>query len=420
MDVEFFASDPRRKARQALDDVMRRGVDQLAIACAFCTAAGVSLLERHTSPLAQPDSFVVVAAAPPTDYVALGDLHMQIPGRVFVQWGAIMPVEAKNGPALMHSKVFYARSGRECWLWTGSHNLTANAAQGGNCEAAILLHGDVDEKPFVDALQHLLACRDSAAVYDPEVEFPQLAERTDVLVVHAEADRIPDLPLPWRMHLCLNSAEYDDLLAEPVDVHLLLYPSGSLVYGWQRATPVAAFSGLLTGKNLTDKNPYAKRAGTPAAWAAANFSIVDTGSVLVLRPDSAPGPQVTTQAVMNFDSHANPEDSLFSDEPKVVTRPVPGEVWSTTVDEDMRRFFRRQHVQGSQLLHQLVIDRQQVVRVPEDEFRQGDFAKIRAELADYRNLPLEYAERTDQERMGRHPFIVRARYRVGGIGGVGY
>jgi len=39
--------------------------------------------------------------------------------------GAISPVEISVGAALMHSKVFYARAKDECWLWTGSHNLTA-------------------------------------------------------------------------------------------------------------------------------------------------------------------------------------------------------------------------------------------------------------------------------------------------------
>ena len=42
----------------------------------------------------------------------------------------------------MHSKVFFARAGEQCRLWTGSHNLTASAMQGVNCEAAVLVEGD--------------------------------------------------------------------------------------------------------------------------------------------------------------------------------------------------------------------------------------------------------------------------------------
>ncbi len=67
MDVEFFADNPRKKARPFLDEILNNGVDQLAIACAFCTRAGIELLMRHTRRLSGPDSFVVVAAAPPTD-----------------------------------------------------------------------------------------------------------------------------------------------------------------------------------------------------------------------------------------------------------------------------------------------------------------------------------------------------------------
>jgi hypothetical protein len=41
----------------------------------------------------------------------------------------------------MHSKVFFAKNGQRCQLWAGSHNLTASASQGVNCEAAVLLDG---------------------------------------------------------------------------------------------------------------------------------------------------------------------------------------------------------------------------------------------------------------------------------------
>src|SRR5206468_1460240 len=117
MEIEFIAESPRAKARPRLDTILARGLDQLAIACAFCTGAGVQLLTRHASRLALPDSFLVVAAAEPTDYAALGQLHSLIPGKLFVHWGALSPVEIKVRAALMHSKVFYVRSGRECWLW---------------------------------------------------------------------------------------------------------------------------------------------------------------------------------------------------------------------------------------------------------------------------------------------------------------
>ena len=74
MNVEFFAADPDHKARERLDELLTRGVDQLAIACAFCTGAGVELLKRHAQRLKTPGSFVVVSGEPPTDGAALAEL----------------------------------------------------------------------------------------------------------------------------------------------------------------------------------------------------------------------------------------------------------------------------------------------------------------------------------------------------------
>src|SRR5262245_52821077 len=110
MNVEFFADDARRKARPRLDEVLSHGVDQLAIACAFCTGAGIELLRPHASRLRNADSFVVIAAALPTDYVGLAELYREIPGNLFIHWGAMLPREKRAGAALMHSKVFYART----------------------------------------------------------------------------------------------------------------------------------------------------------------------------------------------------------------------------------------------------------------------------------------------------------------------
>jgi hypothetical protein len=413
MDVEFFAADPRKKARPDLEHVLRNGTDQLAIACAFCTAAGVKLLLQHTARLAKPDSFVVVAAAPPTDYPELSRLHSVIPSSLFVHWGASAPFEIKNGAALMHSKVFYARAGRECWLWTGSHNLTGNATQGGNCEAAVLLHGTADERPFVDALQHLLACRNEATLYDPDAPPPGGAQKADILVIHAEADPLPPVgPLPWRIHLCLNSAVFDELLTAPADVRLFVYPSGALMRGWQNATPRAAYSGSLTGQNLTGQNPRARRAGTPAEWSAANFGIVQSGQVLVMGPVAPPSASVTTQAVLYVDRQSDPQESLFSEEPRVEVELVRGEQRWTPVDSDMLQFFRKKHIHGSSILHVPFTGRRQVIRVPEDEAREADFEKIQTEIGANRNIPIESVVRSEAKMMKRHPFIIRAKYRL--------
>ncbi|WP_157817541.1 hypothetical protein [Candidatus Thiodictyon syntrophicum] len=391
---------------------MNKGTDQLAIASAFCTAAGVALLKRQTSRLKTTDSFVVVSAAPPTDYDQLATLHPLIPASLFVHWGALAPWEKKAGAALMHSKVIYARSGRECWLWTGSHNLTGNATQGGNCEAAVLLHGSTEEKPFVDALRHLKACRNEATLYDPDTPAPSGVERNNILVIHAEGDPIPRIALPWRIHLCLDSADFDELIAAPAQVRLFLYSTGALRHGWQRATPNAAYAGKLTGLNLTALNPNAGQAGTTAAWSAADFNIVESSGVPVLAASGAPGAAVTTQAVIFINAVSSATEVLFSEKPRVEIEMEPGEQRWAPVDPDMRTFFRGSHVRGSMLLHIPIAGRRQVIRVTGNEARERDFDRIQAAVAGNRDFPVLYGEMSEARLVKRHPFIVRAKYRL--------
>ncbi|QDU28937.1 hypothetical protein ETAA8_40430 [Anatilimnocola aggregata] len=369
---------------------------------------------NHLPRLQNPGSFVVVSVSPPTDYAGLGELHSHIPNNLFVHWGKLAPKEkAKNGAALMHSKVFYARSGQECWLWTGSHNLTGNATQGGNCEAAVLLHGDADAQPFQDAFAHLVACRDQATLYDPDAPPPGDVERANVLVIHAEADDVNGLTFPLRVHLCLNSADFDSLLAPPADVRLFIYPSHSLQSGWVNANPLIALSGYLTGQNLTGRNPTARRAGTDAAWAAANLNIIESGGVLRVTRPGPPGPDVTTQAVLFIDGRASGRECFFSQKPKAIEVPVLGKEYWTEVDPDMARFFSREHVQGNHLLHIPIIGRDQQISVKGDEVREVDMQKLQQEIGSPERLvQLEFDDEDYSSNAKRHPFILRAKYRL--------
>jgi hypothetical protein len=413
MDVRFISDNPQEKVRSELDRVLANGVDQLAIACAFCTAAGVQLLSNHIQRLQSPQSFVVLSVAPPTDYSELQWLHQQLPGNLFVHWGKLAPREKKNIASLMHSKVFYARSGQECWLWTGSHNLTASATQGGNCEAAMLLHGAAHEQPFQDALAHLLACRDQARPYDPDAPPPGDVERADVLVIHAEADDVTGLTFPLRAHLCLNSADLGDLLMLPAEVRLFVYPAHTLRGGWTKANPFLAFSGYLTGQNLTGRNPKARGGGTAAAWADANLNIIEAGGVLRVTPPAPPGPDVTTQAVLFIDGHATKDECFFSQKPKAKEVPVAGEKYWTEVDQDMAQFFSREHVQGSHLLHIPIIGREQQVSVKGNEIREVDIQKLQQEMGSSKRLvQLEFDDEDYSSNAKRHPFILRAKYRL--------
>lgn len=377
MKVEFISDYPQSKARPRLDEVLRNGVDQLAIACAFCTKPGVNLLMRHVDRLRNHGSFLVVAASDFTDYTALGTLNAKMLGNLFAHWGSIAPRETKAGCPLMHSKVFYARRGGECWLWTGSHNLTASATQGLNCEAAVLLHGDADEQPFVDALMHLEACRDAALPYDPDTSWEKLADPDDILVIHAEAVNIPSGPFPLHVHLCLEDDQFDDLLARLTDLKLFLYAPGSLVAGWQKVAPIAAMSGSLTGINLTGKNPRSRGSGTAAEWAAAHWNIEPHGKTLVLVAASPPNNRVTTQAVINITGPSRLDEILLAEEPRITKKLISGKPRMVSIDSDMVEGFSKVSTMFGMVEEVPVTGRKLVVSLGASDARDVDLGRIR-------------------------------------------
>jgi hypothetical protein len=413
MDVKFFSEDARRKSRQLLDRIMKHGVDQLAIACAFCSGAGVEVLLQHAKRLQNPGSFVVVSSDPPTNYEALSRLHQMIPGHLFVHWGSQSPHELKVGAALMHSKVFYARSGQECWLWTGSHNLTANATQGSNCEAAILLHGDAAETPFVDALKHLTACKNEAAVYDPDTSLKTRALRAELIAIHAESEGIPKVPMPWHVQLSVDSPDFDRLLSPPTDVRLFLYPLGSLCRGWQSIMPRAAFSGRLTGLNLTSRNPRASQTGTTAAWTSTDFGISESRGVLIVGPSRPPGPSVMTQFVMHFDSTCDAHEPLFSEEPKMESQMTTAPAQLTDVDTEMRCFYSKKSLSGFKLVNIRNTGRHRVLKLIEEDTRTGDIERISMKFGHKMAIPIEMGAPSALQPEKQHPLIVRVKYRLG-------
>jgi hypothetical protein len=207
MNVRFIAPNPREPARPLLDDILNQGTDQIAVVCPFLTPGGVEVLRRHAQRLQLSQSFVVIAWQEPTSLDALNELHQLIPGNLYLHLGVKTPVERGVGPGLMHSKIFFARNGQRCWLWTGSHNLTASAALGVNREAAVVLEGAADERPFQDALDHINRCKQEAVLFDPRDPPPPIGgEQT--LVIHAESN-VSLKSCPWFVHLRAATTDYD-------------------------------------------------------------------------------------------------------------------------------------------------------------------------------------------------------------------
>ena len=279
MNVRFIAADPRNRARPVLDTVLAYGTDQLAIACAFLTPGGVETLKRHAARLKLPDSFVVVAWEKPTSLDALNELHAFIPGKLYVHLGSLTPVERRVGPGLMHSKVFFARAGEQCRLWTGSHNLTASAMQGVNCEAAVLVEGTRGEAVFTDVLAHLNQCRVEALLFDPLNPPPPLAPE-QTLVIHAECGTALK-PHPWFVHLRPDSlADYDKAMRPPAAVWLYLYiPRDASAWNTPSICRGSLFwhGTLCTALNFTERHPQHR--GISADWSAADYVIELKGRV---------------------------------------------------------------------------------------------------------------------------------------------
>jgi hypothetical protein len=405
MRVTFGAADPRQRARPSLDDVLRRGVDQLAIACAFLTAGGAEVLKHHAAQLRLASSFVVVAWEPPTIFFvdALKELHALFPGNLYLHLGALTPVERRVGPGLMHSKVFLARHGSECLLWTGSHNLTASAMQGVNCEAAIILEGSFDEQPFQDALRHLEQCRREAIVFDP-LNLPPKPSTYDTLVIHAER-RVALKAFPWFVHLRPPTVEYDRAMRPPAAVWLYLYPAGTLRPGFPHPRPEAAYSGTLTALNFTEHHP---ERGIPAAWQGADFVIgLNDGVFHFTEPKPYPG--TPTQAVFRVEAQEDPSTVWLSESPTPKLERLVGETWTSDVDPEFRKFFTRDSLQGKSLVHREYRSMRATVRVLRKEVGAVETEALQERLGAPSDTEVVVEELRSDDRL---PFIYRAKYRI--------
>lgn len=412
MNARFFSSDPHSGSRRQLEALLQNGTDQLAICCAYCTAAGVAFLTPHAARLRSSGSFVVVSWDKPTDFAALDKLHALIPGHLYVHYGNSTPVERKVGNSKMHSKVFFARSGSNCQLWTGSHNLTASALLGANCEGAVLLEGQLGEPAFTDALAHLIACRDEAHVYQPGMKGPDdfPAEKEPTLIIHAEGTGSPP---PWHLYLRSQGTHLDRFLALPAGLRLYLYHPGSLAAGWQRSLPHTAYSGSLTGVNLTPNHP--SYAGAQANWPTAQFAVDVgfTGSPPVFGPNSSDPRGVTTQALFAIDGVAPLDEVWLQKKPSAKLTAVAGHEFTRTVEDDdllsfftpaSRGFFR-------ELVFRTIERYEPTYEVSKEDIRDRDLERLSSNVG-VQARPRGPEGYLADEYESRPPFVYRANFRL--------
>ncbi|MGY3531168.1 HKD family nuclease [Bradyrhizobium sp. USDA 4516] len=405
MNVRFIALDPRNRAQPDLDNLLSHGTDQLAIACAFLTPGGVETLKRHAARLKQPNSFVVVAWDTPTSLDALNELHTFIPGKLYVHLGSLTPVERGVGPGLMHSKVFFARAGEQCRLWTGSHNLTASAMQGVNCEAAVLIEGNRGEAVFTDALTHLNQCRAEAMLFDPLNPPPPLTPE-QTLVIHAECHTVLK-PHPWFVHLLPDNTDYDKAMRPPAAVWLYLYDRGTLQPGTRRPSAVAAYSGTLTALNFTERHPRYR--GISADWSAADYVVEFKGGIPCLT-EPAPHRITPSQGILRMETKETTDTVWLTESPKPALERVVGEQHLSQIDPEFRQFFTTKSLRENQLLHQQYRSVRTVIRIPRKEMGFVEPAQILTRLEAPGNVEIVIDEGLEAE--DRFAFIYRAKYRT--------
>jgi hypothetical protein len=405
MSLRFIAPDPRQRARPLLDSVLTSGTDQIAIACAFLTRGGVQLLRRHSPRLRLPSSFVVVAWEHPTDLEALNELYDVMPGNLYVHLGSLTPKEHGVGPGLMHSKVFLANAGGRYSLWVGSHNLTASAAQGVNCEGALLVEGATDEQVYLDALQHLNRCRAEAIAFDPRNPPPPLRP-VQTLVIHAERHAVLRR-LPWHVHFLPATTDYDKAMRPPAAVWLYLYEPGSLRPGRPRPAATTAHSGTLTALNFTETHP--RFPGISAAWNSADYVIDLVNGIPCLR-EPTPHHVTPSQGIFRVSVGEDPQTVWLTESPEPKIEREVGVRRVSEVDPEYRQYFSKDSIVPEGLLHNEFRTLKTTVRLPRKEI--GNMREPDLQRRFFTNEEVEVSIDEELSEEDLYLFIYRAKFRA--------
>jgi hypothetical protein len=322
-----------------------------------------------------------------------------------VHLGSLTPVERGLGAGLMHSKVFFAKAGNQCRLWTGSHNLTAMATQGGNREAAVLIEGTFDEPVFTDALAHLNECRAEAMLFDP-LNPPPAQQPEQTLVIHAECHTALK-NMPWFVHLRPAGTEYDKAMRPPAAVCLYLYEPNSLQLGRPRPTPTAVYSGTLTALNFTEHHPQYR--GISADWSAANYVIeINHGIPCLLK--SRPHSTTPSQGVFCVEATESRDTVWLTESPEPKLERVVGDRKTSEIDPEYRKYFTKASLEGWGLVHQEYRSLKTTVRVPRKEVGNVEALDLQTKLRMSDSVELLIDEAMEQD--DKFTFIYRAKFRT--------
>lgn len=329
-DIQFFSAQGHKSVVPVWESLFQHADRCLQGAVCFATRPGIDVLSSAARWFAQEGGFFVASVELPTDIDALADLHEATQGSVYIHLGYASPrtkdETGQDGYPLMHSKLFLAEGSQSCQLWVGSHNLTNSAMTGANLEAGVLITGDNDTAVMQDARQHLLACRDSAELFDPAriEEYKRIQRRKmrspfDVVplalvVIHAEAnEEFRRRELPSVVHLSMKPTEMDRYFAIDRQVRLFLHPPGSLIPGQPaNMSNAIGWMGRQTAIARTANHP--RNQGVEGRFDDAHFQVTieDLRSPPKAALSSEKLEGMTTQVVMRFTRELVPGSEAYS------------------------------------------------------------------------------------------------------------
>lgn len=274
LNIRFIHPDANGRGREPLEEVLAHGSKKLAFACAFMTDAGYKIITPYLHLINKPGSFGVISIQQPTSYVALKDMFSKCPENTYLHLGTIFDhFEVGNYIGLMHSKLFFASDGKTTKVFCGSHNLTGNALQGFNIEAATLIEGPSDDRFFSDVEAHLEDCKSKSTNRLPKRDNSQ----KDRLIIEIEVED----PLgfinqmrskPFIKFLPQGTEDQPELTPDSIFT-ILLFKNGRLKKNEPAPLADAFINGTTTALNLGRNSP---QQGVDAEFSNIDFTITES------------------------------------------------------------------------------------------------------------------------------------------------
>ena len=222
------------------------------------------------------------------------------------------------------------------------------------------------------------------------------------LIIHAEAESLT-VAVNDHIHLRLETNERDTILNPGGDVWVYFYKEGELSQAKPRPRAQAAFSGVLTALNHTQKHP--RNPGIPAAWQDATFIIEPVSQVYKLLKPSEMGPLVMTQSVIRIQKKESPDVIWIKnpEQPTSLHESIPHTLYP--VKPDFRSCFMLSSVQGDQLLRKPLARRKLIYRVTSEDAARLDPRAIQIKLRLPRNSEVQVAAEEQVSFLREHIYL---------------